>query len=51
MFKVFIESAGGVKRCLICFETEEEAKSFCEENNWEWVDENEFVWDMDYREV
>lgn len=32
------------------FETEAEAESFCREYGWEWVDENEFVWDMDYEE-
>ena len=30
--------------------TEAEAESFCREYGWEWVDENEFVWDMDYEE-
>lgn len=33
------------------FETEAEAESFCREYGWEWVDENEFVWDMDYEEA
>lgn len=32
-------------------EREAEAESFCREYGWEWVDENEFVWDMDYEEV
>lgn len=31
--------------------TEAEAESFCREYGWEWVDENEFVWDMDYEEA
>lgn len=26
-------------------------ESFCREYGWEWVDENEFVWDMDYEEA
>lgn len=52
MFEVFIKSAG-VKRHFTEFETEAEAEaeSFCREYGWEWVDENEFVWDMDYEEV
>ena len=51
MFEVFIKSAGGVKKHFEQFETEAEAESFCREYGSEWVDENEFVWDMDYREV
>ena len=48
MFTVFIESAGGTKRYLASFDTELEAESFCNDYNWEYKDENEFVWDMDY---
>lgn len=51
MFEVFIKSAGGVKKSFAQFETEAEAERFCRECGWEWVDENEFVWDMDYEEV
>lgn len=51
MFEVFIKSAGGIKRHFIEFETAAEAESFCREYGWEWIDENGFVWDMDYEEV
>lgn len=48
MFTVYLKSAG-TKKYFTEFETE--AESFCREYGWEWVDENEFVWDMDYEEV
>ena len=47
MFTVFIES-GSVKRYFASFYTKIEAEVFCNENNWEYKDENEFVWDMYY---
>ena len=50
MFTVFIKSAGGTKRYLAGFYTELEAELFCNDHNWEYKDENEFVWDMDYEE-
>ena len=50
MFIVYVKSMGGVKKYLTEFKTEAEAESFCREYGWEWVDENEFVWDMDYEE-
>ena len=50
MFTVFIESAGGTKRYLAGFYTELEAELFCNDHNWEYKDENGFVWDMDYEE-
>ena len=47
----FIDDEGyGTKKYFTEFETEAEAESFCREYGWEWVDENEFVWDMDYEE-
>lgn len=51
MFTVYLKSAGGTKKYFTEFETEAEAESFCREYGWEYVDENEFVWDMDYEEV
>lgn len=48
---VYLKSAGGTKKYFTEFETEAEAESFCREYGWEWVDENEFVWDMDYEEA
>jgi len=50
MFTVYVKSMGGVKKYLTEFKTEAEAESFCREYGWEWVDENEFVWDIDYEE-
>lgn len=50
MFTVYLKSAG-TKKYFTEFETEAEAESFCREYGWEWVDENEFVWEMDYEEV
>lgn len=49
MFTVYIKSGGGAKKYFTEFETEEEAVSFCREYDWHWVDDNDFVWDMDYR--
>lgn len=51
MFTVYLKSAGCTKKYFTEFETEAEAESFCREYGWEWVDENEFVWDMDYEEA
>ena len=51
MFTVFIKSSGGTKKYFTEFETEAEAESICREYGWEWVDVNEFVWDMEYEEV
>jgi hypothetical protein len=51
MFEVYKESSGGVKRYVTEFDTEEEAVEFCDSMDWEYVDENRFVWDLDYREV
>ena len=31
--------------------SEDEAQKFCEENQWCFKDENDFVWDMDYEEI
>ena len=51
MFTVYIKSAGNVKRYFTEFKTEAEAKDFCIENNWEYKDENDFVWGLDYEET
>ena len=50
-FKIILKSPGDIRKELTSFGTEEEAESFCKENGWEWIDENGFVWDMDYEEV
>ena len=47
MFTVYLKSAGGTKKYFTEFETEAEAESFCREYGWEWVDENEFVYQTD----
>lgn len=49
MFVVYLKS-GRVKRYFYEVETEEEAHRLCEEEGWEWMDENGFLWDMDYEE-
>lgn len=36
---------------LVSFLTQREAYQFCKSNNWEWADENCFVWDLDIEEV
>ena len=50
MFIVQIVSAGGVRHDLYGDLTEREAIDFCEENNWHYLDENCFEWDLDYVE-
>ena len=44
-------SAGGVKYTLIEAVSFNEAHKFCEDNQWCFVDENDFVWDLDYYEA
>ena len=51
MFPVYIKSAGGTKKYFTEFDTEAKAEIFCREHGWEQLDENEFVWDMDYEET
>ena len=48
MYNVYMTTGFyGVKRILASFPTYGEAAAFCEENNWEYIDENEFQWDLD----
>lgn len=56
MYAVYISSGGitSARRPLTAFNDEgkpfssyEEAEQFCRENNYEWVDDNEFVWDLE----
>lgn len=51
MYEVYIYSGGGVQKHFTDCETEQEALDFCESYNYEWADENCFVWNMDYREI
>lgn len=39
-----------VKHEFAWFKTEKEAVEFCEMYNWEYTDENTFVWDMEIEE-
>lgn len=48
--KICIKSAGGAKKQLTEFKSKAEAENFCKANDWKYVDENDFVWDMDYEE-
>lgn len=50
MFVVYRE-AGSCRVDIMVFEHEIDAIDFCDIRNWELMDENEFVWDLDYREV
>lgn len=48
MYNVYMTTGFyGVKRLLASFPTYEEAATFCEENNWEYIDQNEFQWNLD----
>ena len=49
-FKVQMISPGGVRHDLYCDLTEREAIDYCEMHNWEYCDENCFVWSLDYVE-
>ena len=31
--------------------SKEQARQFCENHNWQWKDENDFVWKLDYSEA
>lgn len=50
-YEVFRESAGGVRRAIDQFDTEQEAIEFCASHDWIWIDENCFEWSLDYKEV
>lgn len=50
LYNVYIE-AGSVRYTMMESVSLYEAKKFCEENNWCFKDENDFVWDMDYEEI
>lgn len=49
-YQVYLESGVGTKRDFATFEIEKQAQEFCENHNWQWMDENEFVWNMSYEE-
>lgn len=48
MYNVYISTGFfGVNYLLTSFPTEEEALAFCNENNWEYTDENGFQWHLE----
>lgn len=53
MFEVFMESTNGhaARQGIRTVNTEQEARDFCEENNWVMFDEHGYMWDLDYRKV
>ncbi len=36
---------------LFIADSEKDAEDFCQQHHWELTDENNFVWDLDYREI
>lgn len=44
-YEVMIES-GTVRHSLVTCKTKEEAIEFCKDNNWIWIDGNQFEWDL-----
>ena len=47
-----LHSIGRIHHLLTWFDTEEEAEEFCEENEWEYKDDNDFVWNLEiYPEI
>ena len=52
MYGVYKVSPGGVKGGYVrVFEHEIDALDWCDQQGWEYCDENRFVWKLDYREV
>ena len=49
-FEVYRYSHNVKKRIFIAG-SEEQAKQFCEDHGYEWKDENDFLWSLDYREA
>lgn len=47
MYVVYLVSTK-IKRVFTLFETKKEAQEFCAKHNWEWRDEHEFLWDLEY---
>lgn len=40
-----------LKQQMFIFDSEGQARKFCEDHGWEWEDENGFLWSLDYREL
>jgi len=49
MFVVYAQ-VGKVRHWIAEFDTEDEAIDFCNMWNWEMIDDNTLVWDLDYYE-
>lgn len=49
-YPVYLSSGQGTKKLFSVCETEQEAKDLCSLYNWEYKDENDFVWEMEYDE-
>ncbi len=39
------------KERMFVTDKEEQARKFCEDNHWEWKDEHDFLWSLDYSEA
>lgn len=50
MFVVFANSQK-MNFGIADFPTYEEAENFCDDLNWVYVDQNDFVWDLDILEI
>ena len=48
-YTVVLESNGGCEVDMFDFDTEDEAREFCNAYGWLWEDENGFVWEMTIR--
>lgn len=49
MVEVF-KVAGSCSYLFMTFNSKSEAVKFCEENGWEWFDENEFSWSLEIKD-
>ena len=47
---VYKKSPSGCIINVCDFDCEVDAIDFCDRNGWELTDENEFVWELDYKE-
>lgn len=47
MYNIYLISARGTKKHYMECATEAEAYEVCEEMNWEYKDENNFVWRLE----
>ncbi len=44
-------NAQNLKQQMFIADNEGQARQFCEDHGWEWKDENDFLWSLDYREL